>query len=132
MGTVENSPEMNIEFAHIVKLKIISPRPRQREGQANPPQQTLPLNLEPASTLMQYMLAPTWEEACQVLEPSPIYRTHWPVHVLQGLVDEGRFSKTDSDIFYRKIAFLDLAREIGLPAARKLLTLRHTRASVNP
>ena len=129
---VENSPEMNAEFAHNVKLKVIPTWPRRRTGQVIPPQQMLCLNLEPSSALMTYMIAPTWEEACTVLERCPIYRTRWPVHVLRGLVDGGRLSAKDSELFCRKIAFLELAREIDLPAARKLLTLRHARASMNP
>ncbi len=123
MCMAENSPEPHADFPSFVKMKVIPNWPRWREGQAIRLYPMLPLNLDARYTLMQYLLAPTWEEACNVLEGSPIHHTGWPVHVLKGLVDGGRLSKTDSEIFGQHIALLELAREIGLTATRKLLTL---------
>ena len=119
----EIHPERCAQLAYNVKLQVILNWPRWHEGQTMPLQPMLPLNLEAPCALMKYLLAPTWEEACAVLEGSPIHRTGWPIQVLKDVVDGGRLSKRDSELFCQHIALLELAREVGLTAARKLLTL---------
>lgn len=120
---IEKGFVMHSRFAYHVKLTIITNWPRWREGQAERLQDMIPLNLEARCALMQYLLAPTWDDACNVLAASPIHKTGWPVRGLMDVINGGRLSKRDVEVLCQHIVLLELARLVGLSAARALLTL---------